>query len=134
MIERGRVARPLSRLWHTDVVRRVLVAAAVALLLVPATAGARGAALTRPGVRVLQLRPLSIVGHGFRARERLTIRLAAGVSLPVVRRLVATPVGTFRTTFVSVAVDRCEGYAVVVRGPTGAIRATLHVRPLCPPP
>jgi hypothetical protein len=113
--------------------RAILVAAAALSAALIATPPSPARTSTTPALHVVQLRPLTIRGTGFRPLLHVTVRLDRG-STHLTRRTTTTSLGTFRTTFATVDIDRCQGYAITVTGPTGRTLVTLKPRPLCPPP
>ena len=68
------------------------------------------------------------------SRERIELRVTVD-SENIRRTLRASPRGTFRAGFASVAVDRCNGgMSAVARGARGTFASTKVLPlPLCPP-
>ena len=96
-----------------------LVLAAVALL--PGRATARDAAgrAIPPSLRILRMNPLTAQGAHFKARERVTVRLAGGSRGAA--RITASAVGTFTVRFAKVTVTRCTSYSVRATGSRGSL-------------
>jgi hypothetical protein len=66
------------------------------------------AAPSRPAIRVTEMRPLRVVGSGFRAHESLRLMVAFGARA-LKRRLSTSSNGTFVASFGTVSEDRCNG-------------------------
>jgi hypothetical protein len=101
------------------------------LLLCAAAALAPG---SNPRLVVTDARPAAVVGTGFHAHERVTVRLRApGIDRTRHRR--ATAGGRFAATFTHAIVDRCTGFLVTAAGADGS-RARVRQRALreCAPP
>ena len=114
------------------IVRRLLISV-TALLAVAALVPAGSAGGTsRPALKLDGMRPLTVAGSGFHARERVWLVLhgASGGS----RRVTASSRGTFTKAFSGVTMDRCSGFWVNATG-SGGSRAKLvrRARPQCPP-
>jgi hypothetical protein len=103
-------------------VRRLVLLLTLAALLAPAAV-----ASGTPLLRAVTTKPLAVQGVRFRPSERVTVRVVASGSarVHVVR---ATAIGTFRTTFTAISLERCVPFAVVARGSKGSV-ATLRPSP-----
>ena len=102
--------------------RSILVVVLVAALSAPAFAATR-----RPALDAVRKTPLTVVGTGFRALERVTLTAEVGGDRATVR-VRADRHGALRAVFRGIFVGRCLGYAVVARGAAGS-RAAVTVPP-----
>jgi hypothetical protein len=103
-------------------------------LLCAAALLAAGSSGSSPRLAVKDARPVTVDGSGFRAHEKLSVRVRApGVDRTRHPRAAAN--GAFRTTFTHAVVDRCSTFTVTAIGADGS-RATVRRRaqPECPPP
>jgi hypothetical protein len=88
---------------------------------------------SRPDLRVVKTAPLTVVGSGFEARERVRLTFQAGRRKPATRSVQATPNGSFRTAFdLLLAVDPCEGSLVLTA--TGSRGSSASWKRACRPP
>lgn len=112
---------------------RVLAVAALALVLVPAGAAVEAGATGKAKLRLLDTAPLKVKGSGFRARERVVVRVTGrgGVAR---KRVAAGPAGAWVLTFPGIAYDRCNGLVVSAIGSRGTRVGLKLPQPLCPPP
>jgi hypothetical protein len=102
-----------------------------AILAVVATiaSGTASAATTRARVAVVSTNPATIVGSGFRSRERVTVTLVTkGLDRKVVT---AGAKGAFTVKFAGATIGYCESYFVRAKGNRGSL-AILKVIPECP--
>jgi hypothetical protein len=110
-----------------------VVAVIVLALLAGAGPAARGSPRARPALRLVTVSPLSVHGSGFRARERVRVRLRAHGTLTATRHVRATRRGGFTVRFARVLIARCSAFSISAVGRSGR-KATLgRVRPKCPP-
>jgi hypothetical protein len=110
---------------------RVAFVLSVVLLTVAALAGGGGAAspaaATKAQLRVAALRPLAVVGIGFRSGE--TVRVTANTDDGVGARTVkAGAAGRLGVRFPTLTLGRCPKYVISARGNRGS-RATLRSVP-----
>jgi hypothetical protein len=104
------------------------VKAGVLIVLALVLAAGTGTAARRPPViRVAAYQPLVVQGARFQARERVTVTYAGTVRRA--RKVVASPAGSFKTTFQTLAVDRCNGFSISAVGGSGD-RAVAKHKPL----
>jgi hypothetical protein len=103
----------------------ILVLTAILIAFSAGAAGpeadAKAAAAKRPSLKVTLVQPFTLVGKGFKARER--IRISADASRKSVR---ATATGGFVARLV--AVDPCNAFAILAVGNRGS-RASLAYHP-----
>ncbi len=113
--------------------RGAILIVLVALLAVSTGVARAERDAARPVVRITQLSPLVVAGEGFRSRERIVIRVTAGVDTSV-RRTRVSPRGAFVARFAAVVADRCSGgISVVVTTAGGRVAKTRMPELLCPP-
>jgi hypothetical protein len=101
------------------------------ILAVVATiaSGTAAAGTTRARVAVTSTDPMTVVGSGFRSRERVTVTLmTTGLQRKVVT---AGAKGAFTATFAGATIGYCESYFVRAKGNRGSL-AILKVIPECP--
>jgi hypothetical protein len=109
-----------------------------ALVLVAALAVLAGAtsiqAAPRPYLKLVDLTPLTIAGTNFKTSERVSVIVGVD-DAKYVRRLRATPRGTFRVEFQDVLVtDRCNTDVWArAAGGAGSVAVLKRAQPLCPP-
>lgn len=97
---------------HTRRVRLLVIGAALAAALAITAATASSASGAR--LRVVARHPLTVVGSGFQANERVTVTaLVAGRHVASAR---ANGRGRFRVRFRRVQVKRCAFYIIAARG------------------
>jgi hypothetical protein len=84
-----------------------------------------------PSLRLIATAPLRIHGSGFRARERVRLRLRMSGAPPTTRRVRAGRHGSFTTVFTS-AVDRCSAFSVIAVGRSGRRARLYRPAPKCP--
>jgi hypothetical protein len=111
---------------HTPDVRRALVAAAAAALVLGCIAVA--AAPSKPALRVVAVKPLVVQGQRFLPRERVvvTLYLRQYAGETVTRRAVAGRTGSFRVSFGEETFDRCSAPFLRANGSRGS-RAVLKL-------
>lgn len=109
------------------------VACAAAAVAAVAFAASAAAQPSKASLRLVSLQPLSVVGQGFAARER--VRVEATTSTDVVRRrVVASRAGSFRVRFDGVNVSRCDVVRVVaIRAGGGRVTLKYLPPPMCLP-
>jgi hypothetical protein len=79
------------------------------------------------------LAPLTVVGGGFAARERVALTVRRAAKRVASRRVSATPRGSFRARFTPLlAADVCRGSLVIVASGAAGSRASVS-RPCRPP-
>jgi hypothetical protein len=107
--------------------------AATTLVVLVATSALAAAAIAaaRPTIRLADDHPVVVAGTGFKARERVLVRLTIHGKSTYARRITAGTRGGFRVTFAGQSVPDCGGYVVAASGSRGS-RASL--RELIPPP
>ena len=104
------------------------IAAAVAIATV--AAGVAPASSGKTSLRLTSLRPLIVQGERFAPRERVRVELSGPAS--AMRRVVASPAGTFTVTFAGVTVTRCDVVRVVaIRSPRGNVELKRLPPPAC---
>ncbi len=105
-----------------------LIAVVLAVAAAPATSAG-----VRPGptLRMVDPDPLTVLGTGFKPRERVVVT-ARGDMEPVRVLLIASRVGRFRATL-NTAFDPCTGPAVIraagVKGSIAALKLSLRECP-----
>jgi hypothetical protein len=102
----------------------------IVLITVVSAALLAGGALAQPlaaRVRLVERSPAEVSGSGFRAEERVAVRLAAG-TLVLRKTVVATAKGTFNARWTRSIPDGCVGVSVVASGSAGS-RATFKLAP-----
>ena len=82
-------------------------------------------------VRLYDRAPVTVVGRGFVAGERVQVRVAAVASGAFAKRVTAGRRGGFTVVFRARSLDHCVGYTISATGSKGS-RATA--RDLVPPP
>ncbi len=92
----------------------VLLALAGALLVGPGTAASPPSAT----LQLLTVRPLTVVGRGFHARERVIVTATSADRLQGAR-ITAGPTGAFRVTLARLAFSRCDLIRVIAIGRNG---------------
>lgn len=97
-----------------------------ALLSVGLVATASAATQGRPALRVLDEEPLVVKASGFKAKERVTLRVATREEA-IVRRVRAGRGGGFTARFNDTAFDFCAG--VTSLRATGARSGAVTIRP-----
>ncbi|MFL5982279.1 MAG: hypothetical protein ACJ74R_11275 [Gaiellaceae bacterium] len=103
-------------------------AAALAVVATIASGTAVGAT-TRARVAVTSTDPMTVVGSGFRSRERVTVTvMTTGIHRKVVT---AGAKGGFTAKFAGATIGYCESYFVRAKGNRGSL-AILKVIPECP--
>jgi hypothetical protein len=107
---------------------RPLLVIVLALVVLPAAVASSS---RKAHVTVTDTSPFVVHGTRFRAHERVTVTVNAEGRH--VHRFRASAAGTFTTSFSSVTLDRCTGYAVQVAGNLGST-ASLKLLPECAPP
>jgi hypothetical protein len=100
----------------------------LAVVLAAAFAGGAGAA-AGPGVTITSVRPVTVAGRGFVARER--VRVVVHTKRTQVTNVVATARGRFVVRY-PLAVGDCTAVRVLARGNRGS-RASYSVTPTCAP-
>jgi hypothetical protein len=88
-------------------------------------------ATSRPTVSLTDASPATVVGRGFLARERVSVRVRPIGSDSFVKAVRSTVAGRFVVVFADEAVPDCAGYTITAVGGQGS-RATL--RRMIPPP
>jgi len=104
---------------------------AVAAIVGIASATTDQASASRASLRMVRLNPVTITGHGFKARRRVHVRLMVGHTIS--RRPLANRSGAFTVQFPTV-VDRCSGFTVTAsqqNRPTVVLQ--LPPKPACAP-
>jgi len=111
-----------------DSMRKVLLTAACATLLVPVFASATPARLT-----ILSRSTFTVRGLGFAPTERVRVR-ATAPGLSVTKWTTSGPLGGFTVALPTFTVGGCTGFVIRAVGATGDL-ATLHrLPPECPQP
>jgi hypothetical protein len=86
-----------------------------------------------PVLRIRSLAPLTVVGRGFAAQERVAITVRRAAKRVARRRVLATRDGALRARFSLLLVtDTCRGSLVVVASGAAGSRASVS-RPCRPP-
>jgi hypothetical protein len=113
---------------------RIVIAGVIALAAAGAAAdvGARPVA-ARPSLRLVSTAPMRLHGSGFRAHERVRVRLRAAGAPAMTRRVRATRRGAFTTVFAGAVVDRCSAFSVIAVGHSGRRARLYRPAPKCPP-
>jgi hypothetical protein len=81
-------------------------------------------AATASSLRIVALQPITVRGAGFRAHERVTLRLTVNGDSHL-RNVRATSRGRFVTTFATATIPPCSTWRLTARGNLGS-RATLR--------
>jgi hypothetical protein len=110
---------------------RLLAFIAVVAALAP---GVTSASLTKaPAIRIVDRIPLTVLGTGFRPRERVVVT-ALGDAAPARIRVIASRAGRFRAKL-NIAFDPCTGPEVIraagVKGSVAQLKLSLRE---CPSP
>jgi hypothetical protein len=110
---------------------RLLAFIAVVAALAP---GVTSASLTKaPAIRIVDRIPLTVLGTGFRPRERVVVT-ALGDAAPARVRVIASRAGRFRAKL-NIAFDPCTGPEVIraagVKGSVAQLKLSLRE---CPSP
>ena len=100
----------------------------VALGIAGLALGAPGAASTGASLRLASVKPLVVKGSDFKGRERVVVTLTVQRHR-VVRRVTATPAGSFTAGFGVVQLGRCPSFTVRAAGLEGSV-AILRRLPL----
>ena len=109
---------------------RVALLLAVALVAASASTPGRGAEAAKPRLRVDALRPLVVVGTGFRAGETVRVT-ASAVEGYGAKTDEAGSAGRIYVRFPKLKLGRCSAYVISAKGDKGS-RATLRgVPPPC---
>lgn len=98
--------------------------AAIVVALVWTSVALSSGTRAKPQLKVLATRPLVVQGTHFQAGER--VRVTAKTSGAATRTVRATAAGSFKATFSSVSVGRCEGATITAVG-VARDRATSKV-------
>ncbi|MEA2364383.1 MAG: hypothetical protein QOD71_3528 [Thermoleophilaceae bacterium] len=110
--------------------RACVVAAAIAAIA--ATPG--GAAAPGPTLTLVSMRPVTVQGTGFHARERIRVVLHAP-SGEYRRRARAGASGAFSTQFTHAQIGHCERFSISATGRRGSHASAGRRAPVgCPPP
>jgi hypothetical protein len=96
-------------------------------LVLAAGTGAAGAGRRPPVVKVAAFQPLVVQGARFKARERVTVKYVGSVRR--IRRVLSSSTGSFKATFQTLSVDRCNSFSIVAVGGSGD-RAVVKHKPL----
>jgi hypothetical protein len=114
--------------------RLAFLLAAVAVVAVATVGGGAYAAefsrtpsLATPRLALIGVMPLTVRGSSFKARERVTVTVAAGKGIPGTLRVRATRLGGFVASFKSVPLVRCHPLMVNAVGAQGS-RASRQVQ------
>ena len=107
--------------------RIVLIAAVAAALLGLSASSGLATSQVAPAVKFVKLRPFTVQGSHFKARERVVLTLTSGKHWTATRT--ATVAGTFTASFATSALTKCSAYTVRAVGSRGS-RVTL--KPVLP--
>jgi hypothetical protein len=110
------------------------VAALSIVFAVACASGSSVAALKRPGLRLVDVSPITVRGTDFKAKELVRVMFVQG-STKVIRRTRATVHGGFRTSAgEDMRLDRCGDFLLVSAAGGRGSRASLkYPLPDCPP-
>ena len=73
----------------------------------------------KPQLRLVDKRPVTVQGSGFKPLERVTL-VASAQGSSWERRLAATAAGRFFVSFRSRSIDGCASYEITARGSRGS--------------
>jgi hypothetical protein len=109
---------------------RVVLLLAAVLVAASAAAAGRGAEAAKPRLRVDALRPLVVVGTGFRAAE--TVRVTANADEGFgAKSAQAGSAGRINVRFPKLKLGRCSEYLISAKGDKGSRAALRSVPPPC---
>ena len=112
--------------------RRTVINVLTAALAISVSAST-SLAQTAPTLKIRSLVPLTVVGSGFAAHERVALTLRRAGKRVTTKRVLSSLGGTFRARFSPlVATDSCRGSLVVVALGTAGSRASVSRS--CRPP
>ena len=90
-----------------------------ALVALVAIAPAGSAAPAKPHLRIVDHAPLALRGEGFKAAERVTLRVTLGQAT-VKRHVTVSPGGSFKTVFTTMRLDGCKSLHAEAAGSKGS--------------
>jgi hypothetical protein len=90
-----------------------------ALVALAAIAPAGSASQATPHLRIVDHTPLALRGVGFKATERVTLRVTLGQAT-VKRHVTATADGSFKTVFTTMRLDGCKPLHAEAAGSKGS--------------
>ena len=105
---------------------KLLLGIATLALAVPAAAAQQKASL-----RVTDEQPLTVVGAGFKPRERITVRFAPNGASAAAKVVRATLAGRFTVVFPAREAPECGGYNVTAIGAAGSRARVIEIPPPC---
>ena len=104
---------------------------AAALTVVFAVVTPAMAAEARETVRLAKHRPVTVVGTGFAAHERVTVRVAPRGGAPYAKTVRATAAGRLTAVFAARALDDCAAYTITAVGSGGSRARRIEIPPPC---
>jgi len=109
---------------------RVALLLAVALVAASASTPGRGAEAAKPRLRVDALRPLVVVGTGFRAGETVRVTASADEGYGAKTDEAGSP-GRIYVRFPKLKLGRCSEYVISAKGDKGSRTTLRSVPPPC---
>jgi hypothetical protein len=104
----------------------------IALIVSLAGALAGGGHAPDPRLQIVQVRPVTVHGSAFHARERMRVVVTMTGRAKAVRHPRTGSHGGFTVTFTHRWIGHCQGFSIVATDGSG-LRAVLRRRSACPP-
>ena len=109
-----------------DIARVFAISAAALTVAAPA-----GAVQTVASVRLTDRQPVTVKGSGFKARERVMVRVSPRGWASYAKVVRATSTGRIVAVFSGRALDECTGYTINAAGRRGSRARAIEIPPPC---